>query len=297
MEELKRESAFIDDIGRWLNLRREHVTASRVGALFDAHPFLTREQLSSELRGISTKGDTPAMRRGRILEPAVAAALQEEHPDWVLTKANTYHWLPEHRLGCTPDYYLGETGLVECKTVNPAKWDEWHYRPPLAYTLQLLTGLLCTNRTHGILAVMVLSPDFPVYEFDVGRHPAAEQRILEATAEWWRAYEAGELPGAAPLGDLESVLDDGTVIDLSTDPAIRDLLDKHLRLSSAMSDLRKQQGHIDHQIKTRIGKARAAYVPGYAVSFATSYRKGYSVAPCEVRTLRIKTINEDMLDE
>jgi len=80
-DEPRRESRPIDDVGAWLDQRRGHVTASRVGALFDAHPYLSREQLAAELGGRSTKGDTASMRRGRVLEAAVIEALREAHPE------------------------------------------------------------------------------------------------------------------------------------------------------------------------------------------------------------------------
>jgi hypothetical protein len=35
----------------------------------------------------------------------------EEHPDWPLEKATTYHRLPELRLGCTPDFKIND-GLL-----------------------------------------------------------------------------------------------------------------------------------------------------------------------------------------
>ena len=91
-EGITRSSRRIDDVGAWLDQRRGHVTASRVGALFDAHPYLSREQLAAELGGRSTKGDTPSMRRGRALEAAVIEALREEHPDWRIARARDYHW-------------------------------------------------------------------------------------------------------------------------------------------------------------------------------------------------------------
>ena len=94
------------------------------------------------------------MRRGRILEPAVAAALAEERPDLRLTRATTYHRIPEWRLGATPDYFVDDAGLVECKTVSREQWERWHYKVPLSYTLQTLCQLMVTGRAWGLLAVL-----------------------------------------------------------------------------------------------------------------------------------------------
>jgi predicted phage-related endonuclease len=286
----RRESRHIEGIGAWLDQRRGHVTASRMGALFDAHPYLSRDQLAGELRGHSTKGDTPALRRGRILEPAVAAALNEEHPEWTLVKCNSYFWLPDHRIGATPDYYWDSDGLIECKTVRPDIWDRWHARPPLAYTLQLLTGLMCTGRTRGILAVMVLSPDYPVYEFEVPRHPAAEQRIIEATAAWWREYDQGLIAVPQPAEELEAMLDTGEHLDWSDNQEMRVLLEERRDLKAEISRLTQRLGEHEYRIKNTIGPASTAWLPGYYVTFRRHHRKEYTVGAAEIRTLRIKEI-------
>ena len=143
--EITRQVRAIDNIGDWLNWRSGHVTASRVGALFGCHPYMTPTDLAAEMGGRSTKGDTASMRRGRVLEAAVIEALREAHPEWRIARARDYHWIDDYRLGATPDAYLDDDGLIECKTVRQDIWDRWHGRPPLAYVLQLLAGL---NRQH-----------------------------------------------------------------------------------------------------------------------------------------------------
>src|SRR5438270_13532168 len=100
MSEPTRELREIGSVGEWLDWRRQDITASRIAALFDRHPYMARDGLAAALRAESGNGiPSPALRRGRILEPAVAAALAEDHPDWRITKASSYHRLPDHRLG------------------------------------------------------------------------------------------------------------------------------------------------------------------------------------------------------
>lgn len=297
---IRREAREITSRGEWLSWRHGLMTCSRLPALFGAHKFLSLEQLPADMRGESIKGLTAPMRAGLVMEPAAGAAVNLEHPEWQIRKATTFHLMPDHRFAGTPDFFGTVPGgllNIQTKVISERTWDSWHGKPDFGYVLQTVSENLITDAAAGILAVLLNTQALPLYLFDVPRHEQAEGRILDAVAGFWRAYDAGTLPEPAPVEELEDMLDDGTTVDLSTDPAIRVLLDEHLRFSSLISEMRKELGHIDHQIKTRIGKARAAYVPGYAVSFATSYRKGYSVAPCEVRTLRIKTINEDMLDE
>ena len=286
---LHRESWAITSRGEWLERRRGAVNSSQMGAVLGVHPYLTTEQLAGEMRGGSVKGSTPSMRRGRILEPAVAAALQEEHPEWPpLVKANSYHWLPEHRIGATPDYLWGEDGLIECKTCHPRAWEQWHGRVPLAYVLQLLTALMCTGRAHGIVAVMVCAGDFPVHEYEVARHPAAEQRILDVVAEWWRQFDQGLIAAPAPVEELESMLNSGEHLNWSDNEEVRLLLEQRRELKAELSVVTQKLGNVDYQIKNRMGAASTAWLPGYSLSFKRHHRAEYTVAAKEIRSLRIK---------
>jgi predicted phage-related endonuclease len=290
-----REVRKITSRGDWLLWRQQDITASRVAALFDAHPHLSREQLANNLRGAS-QGDSPAMRAGRILEPGVIVALQEEYPDWQITKATTYHRLPDIRLGCTPDYWLGDDGLIQCKTVSPEEWEKWQGKPPLAYSLQTLTEMLVTGRTRGVLAVMIRSRSYPVFTWDIPRHEAAESRIIDAVSQWWSEWANATYGGApgpeysvpADVGGLAEIFDDGSSIDLSADNALPALLAERETLAGFALRLKK----IDEEIKEKMGPARLGYLPGWRISYPTIHRKPYSVAEGDYRRLTVSKAEE-----
>jgi hypothetical protein len=163
--------------------------------------------------------------------------------------------------------------------------------------LQLLTGLMCTGRTRGVLAVMVIAGDHPVYEFEVPRHAQAEQRILEATAAWWAAWDRGEIAPPQSGAEIEALLDTGEHLDWSGNNEIAALLDERVEAGAALSDARQRLGRIDHQIKTRFGTASTAWCDGWSLSFRRHLRRGYTVPEGYVRTLRIKKIGEGAFDE
>ncbi len=75
-----REARAITDRASWLGWRARDLTASRIAALFDAHPFMTRAQLAAQLKGGACYFDNAAMRAGRILKPGAAVALGELRP-------------------------------------------------------------------------------------------------------------------------------------------------------------------------------------------------------------------------
>jgi predicted phage-related endonuclease len=293
MDKMIREQREITSIGDWLKWRRQHITASRVGALWDAHPYLTRAGLQAELLGLAGEVPNSAMRAGNILEGGFPAAVRHDGKPWHLVKATSYHWLPEHRLGCTPDFWADDDGLLQAKTASPQQWEAWHGHPPLAYTLQTLCELLVTGREWGVLAVMIRSGGYPVHYYDVPRHAAAEQRILDAVAQWWQAFDKGDLAAPVSPQDIEALVDDGTHIDLSGDNELPALLDEREALKATHSDAEKHLKEIDATIKSHLGAARTAWLPGWNLTYATQHRKESVIPAKDIRVLRVKRSRDE----
>jgi predicted phage-related endonuclease len=300
---MDREVKEITSTGAWLDWRRSDITASRLPALFDLHPYLTRDQLADIMRGSVSSGagaipaDSPAMRAGRILEPAVAAAISEEKPEWTLRKATTYHRLPDHRLGCTPDYFCATTnaddGLIQIKTVGPHQFEKWHGKVPTGYLIQTLCELLVTGRSWGCLAVMVRSPSYPVFYYDVPRHDAAERKILDAVAAWWLDFNEGNIPGAVASAAIAADLDDGSHKDLSSDNFLCASLPERSRLKWEISANEKRVAEIDAALKAALGPASSGWVPGYNISFKSQHRRETVIPARDIRVLRVRAAAEE----
>src|SRR5437660_11327938 len=110
--------------------------------------------------------------------------------------------------------------------------------------------------------MLVCSSSVPVHEFPVPRHPEAEAKILAAVAEWWRAWEAGEIAGAAPAAEIAAAGDDGTHIDLSGDHALPGLLAERAELQPLASGAEKRLADVHRQLKPRIRPPRSGSPPG-----------------------------------
>jgi predicted phage-related endonuclease len=296
MTEPAREVREIVSKGEWLTWRQSLITASSIGALFSIHPHVSLDDLIAEKLGQRRgEGDNASMRAGRILEPAVIAAVNEERPDWHVEKATTFHILTDHRLGCTPDAF-GDDGreeiLVQCKTCSAAVWDAWRGTAPTHYLLQTLTEMLVCGRSRGVLAIMVRSPSFPLHLFNVARHPAAEARILDAVAEFWRMWDAGEHPQPQTAAGLAEMVSDGSHVDLSADNYLCTALPERERLKAEVSAAEKQISEIDAALKTAIGAASTAYLPGYNISYRSQTRKEVVIPSKTFRVLRVASVSE-----
>lgn len=297
------ERAPVASRAEWLERRRHDVTASEVAALFDVHPFRTHLQVYlGKTRG-EDQGDNPAMRRGRLMEPAVALAVAEEHPEWAgsMRKAGEYWRLPGLRLGSTPDYYIGEPGtkgfgVLECKTMSPEQWTAHGGAPPLAYTLQVAAQMMTTRASFGVIAVMVMTRTLDLYTFPVPRVAAAEVKIAEGVRRFWARVEAGEEPPPRMPADLPVLArmfpyDNGRAIDLSGDNELPGLLAERATLAGA----KKRFDEISDAIRVKIGEAQRATLPGWSISYKTQHRKAYTVEATDMRVLRI-TAAKDSLD-
>jgi len=296
-DNLRRESIEITSRGQWLAARQGLITASIGAALFDRHPYITRAELAGILRG-ENQGDNPAMRRGRILESAVAAAVMEERPDWLLRKATTFHTLPDHRVGATPDYLIdqpdGRVVNVQCKTVNPSVFDrQWHGAMPLGYSIQVVIENLCLDSATGYLAVLVTNSGFDLHIREVPRHAAAEQRILDAVAAWWDEHDAGRLPAAAPSEAIAAAYDDGSHIDLSQWNDLPGMLEDRAALKATAGECDKRLKAIDDTIRERIGAARTAWLPGWLIRYPTIEAKAYTVPARSYRRLDVRPAKEE----
>ena len=115
----------------WLEARRADVTASEVAALYGRHKYLTRLQLAyNKIYGERDSGGKPdvAKRRGNILEPACAAAVELDHG---LVPRKVRHYLrgrdptnPLIRVGATLDYEIDADGgavRVDLEGQDPAR--------------------------------------------------------------------------------------------------------------------------------------------------------------------------------
>jgi putative phage-type endonuclease len=207
MDNGKRASRAIFDISTrsrasWLDLRRSNIGASDAAALFHAHPYKTALQLWAQQRGelpAEDQADNDALRRGRILEPAVAAGLREAHPEWRIEPAGEYFVMQDARLGATPDFYGfadDKRFLIQVKTVLEDIYEaDWTPSPPAHFLIQCQAEMLVTQIPRCVLAVMVLDGrKFPIHEYSFGFDPDFADELEGAAAKFWYAVDSGKEP-------------------------------------------------------------------------------------------------------
>jgi predicted phage-related endonuclease len=287
---------------QWIAARAGDVTASTVAALFGLHPHETAMGVWAAKTGIEMPDeDNAAMRRGRLLEGAVATAFLEEHRDWTIKKANIYLRAPDLRLGATPDFFVidpkGRKGILQAKTVAPHVFKrEWtDNTAPTWILLQTLTEAMLARAEFGVIAALVCDGfRFDLHTYDVPRHEAAERRIQDTVARFWDDIANGREPkidyerDASLLAVMYPREVPGKTIDLRGDNALPRLLWRRDLIKSGLDRLAARKEAIETELKAKMGDAEMALIAdGWRATLKKQDRKEYTVKATSFRVLRV----------
>lgn len=292
----------ITDRDEWLKRRRPNINGSEVGALFGCNPYVSHYALYADRAGLVTCSppDSDVLRRGRILEASVQAALTEYRPDLECVKADEYVWSPDWRLGCTPDFYvLSEKkpglGVMQAKTVAKPIFDEdWASGPPRWIILQTLQEMMLTECAWGMIAALVLtsfSVNLQWWEFT--RHEASEAKIKGTAEKFWADVEAKRSPPPNWSVDGETIkamypLSDGPALDLTGDNRMPVLLEQLEQQAAIQKHTETQLKAIKAEIAAKLGASASATLPGWEVTYKLQHRKETVQAASSFRVMRAK---------
>ena len=287
----------------WLTWRKSDVTASVVAALFDLHPYQTPLGLYLEKSGFDMpQPDNAVLRRGRLLEGAVAQAVAEEKPDWLITKASDYLRDTEARLGCTTDFLIAGDPrgkiVLQAKTVAPMIYrrDWTDDSPPFYIVLQTAQEAMLEDAALGVIAALEVDPwrlDLHLYE--VPRHDGTERKIREAAAKFWDDVAAKREPKAdfARDGELITMLyrsvqqaNPSNVIDLRQDNRIYELLEELERVKAEIKIAEEAEEKCKTEIKAKLAGASAAILTGWRLTHKIQHKRGHYVNPTSFPVLR-----------
>lgn len=249
----------------WLEWRRQDVTASDVAALFGLSTWKSPLQVWAEKTGrAAEQWDSPLMRRGRWLEPAVLAALAETYPRSRIVRGDSYYRDPDIRLGATPDAFMDEGTLIETKVTARPVFEGWGETAPMAYQLQAATGAMLTSAYKAIIACLVIDTYSATLElFHVERNDAAEERIREGVEQFWQNVELGIVPEAdygidsALLAQLYKPRAEIEALDLSTDNRLPGLL---IERESLKAEIKASEERVEAIKAELVDKLRGAPV-------------------------------------
>ena len=299
----------------WLAMRKKDVTASAVGALTGRHDYLT----AFALWGLKTgridedPDESPAMQRGRLLEPVAVELLRETYRDWSFTRPNVYMRDPVIRLGATPDVFASDParglGIIQIKSVEPSvfrrKWrdaESGDVQPPLWILLQGLVEAHLAGAQWAAVAALTVGFGLDLHVVDIPLHAGAIDQVRQDVTAFWKLVASGDVPpidyslDARLIGKLYAE-DDGDEIDLSGDQRFNELVALKDVTAQTKNAAEKALVPLNAEILARMGNHAVARFAGGRVSAKTIRRKAYAVEASTYRSPRISHDRKKDTDE
>ena len=296
----------VDDQAAWHARRQGDVTASVAAALLGAHEFTTFYSLWHTKAGNLPRStdDTPAMRRGRLLEDDALQVIAEDNPSWHVAPCGFYYRAAADRLGGTPDAIAFDPlrdgfGIVQIKSVEPTifrtKWsvEDGIPTPPLWIVVQAAIEAWLTGASWAAEAPIVVGHGIDVPVIEVPVHAGVLAKLRRLSAEFWASVEAGVAPEPDYRTDGAAIAalwpeDNGIEADLSADNELPALLDEHDSLALRLRADAKRIEEIKAAVRHKLGpNASARAAGGRRITNREQTRKGHFVEGGTSRVLRI----------
>lgn len=302
----------VTSIDEWLAMREGDVTASNAAALFGdgVHPYVSALELWARKTGLRPpQPQSPAMRRGQLMEPVILQMLREDYPDWRFEQANRYYSDPLARIGATPDFYATRPdmpgfGVIDAKSVGKFAFKKgWRdadgdLAVPMWIAIQVtVTAALCGASWGAVAPLQMGDGGLDLSLEDIPLRPAVMPRLAELVEDFWRRVrkkEAYPPDWNRDVGLIASLYngEEGPPLDWGSDEEVLKLLDEReaLKLREAdASAAAKERKLIDAKLMLRLGNASAATVDdGRTVSVKIIRKKSYTVAAAQYPQLSVK---------
>lgn len=296
----------------WLALRRETIGASEAACLLGIHPYTTTYEMFALKSGLidSDPTETPAMRRGRLLEDDALQIIGEERPNWTLTPnpipGGLFYRDMAQRISATPDCFAVDParpgkGVIQVKSLEPSiyrktwKQEDGSIEPPLHVAVQATIEAAMSGCTWAAAAALVVSFGMDVKLVEVPLIPGLWERIRSEVAAFWRAVDANMPPDPDYSRDGSLIVEifgqgDGTTIDLSGENHLPEILSEDERLREEIATAKARRDEIKAEIVHKLAGSTFATVPGWRVSNKTQTRKAHEVKESTFAVLRTSRV-------
>jgi putative phage-type endonuclease len=282
------------DRAQWLRDRKSAIGASEVAAVLGLSQWATPWEIWAEKTNklVEWSGNN-ATRAGQLFERAVLDHAEQQLGE---LDRNVRIKCPGLPLAATCDAVVKSTNApVEAKTtgiVGPiyGTWgDELSDQVPDEYLVQVHAQLICTKAEIGYLFALI--PGRGVVEFHVEPNERLHATIMERLSDWWERHVVdGIEPSNERLPSIDVVkrLRREPAKAIEADAAFAELLRLREQAKEREKSAKDDAEKAEIQLLLMLGDAEAATLPdGRKLTYLTTKRKGYTVEPCEFRSIRV----------
>lgn len=228
-------------------VRRQGIGGSDAAAIAGVSRYKTPVDVYLQKHGLAEDNDkeSEAAYWGNVLERHVADRYAARETKMVtveptLLKSEKYPWM----IANIDRRIIGENAILECKTCNQYKYDEWgeEYTDevPDEYLLQVAHYAIVLDVSYADLAVLIGGQAFRVYRYE--RNKQLEQNLIELEHDFWHNNFLKQIPPA-----LSNYEDAGKLWKLSDDssktiaPELNDHLKSYQFYKQRIKEYQEQQ--------------------------------------------------------
>lgn len=304
------------DEADWLRARQQGITASEIAVVMGLSPWDSPYALFHRKLGILPPiEDTPAMERGRVLEPYIADKFAQANPEFTLLGDGRQLYRESDELFswmmATPDRLItdcrseisgdectctaGPVALLECKTASDmSEWgEEFTDEIPVHYRCQVIWQMAVMGVRIAYVAVLDI-PRWRVREYHLDMDEAARldlAMMIDAAREFLGRIERQDPPDvdwrpatAYALKQLHPSIEARNVVVPAS------LAKRYRAACKAVKSAEQRKGLAENLLRARMGTAQAAYDGATGQVLAT--RQVYDVA---AKTIERKAFTVDKL--
>lgn len=279
----------------WLMTRKRGIGASEIGAVLGFSQYTTPYQvwIDKTSRDIIEVLETPAMRRGKMLEQTVA-------DEYVTYTGNQVRKDNKIRIHPTLPFLFASLdrtivdkgdgrgpGNLECKTVSSFAKKAWEEEIPLSYYAQLQQQLAVTGYTWGEIALLV-ADTFELTVLPFERDENFIKQMEEIASAFWNTNVIGKVPPPMEVPDFETKFSDkDSLIDAT--PEVFDLVKKIHDLNEEYKSTGEAIDEAKNAVKKFIGEKTDLTFDGKIIAtWRTQSKKEYVVQASQSRVFRLK---------
>lgn len=253
----------------WHAARAKCVTASVAGALLGLSPYTTLYRLWAEKseRIVPDHDETPAMRKGRVLEPGAVELAREDCPSWQILykRANIFYRNETLRIGATPDAFgfrpdKPGIGIIQVKIVSEevlaSEWteDDGSIVPPEWIMVQALVEAKMTGAQWASVYVMAVGRAIVGHMVDIPLLDNVWNLLLHELDKFWKLVDSGVDPSPDWERDAQAVAE----VYRRSKPSEVDMLDEDLDKIVGEFEATRQQRLASEKLE-EVLKAKVLY--------------------------------------
>ncbi len=214
---IKGEGKFFETIRansdeEWLEIRNKGVGGSEVATIMGLNPYSSPLELWLLKTGRAEPKDLSnnhAVEWGNRLESVVGKKYADNHKDRKVRRVNAVLRSIERPWAqASLDYEVienGRSGILEIKTANSRKADDWKDGVPLYYLTQVTHYMSVTNRDFADVSVLIGGNDYREYRIE--RDEEDIQAVNKAVDTFWNDFVLTDsMPAIVNMGKESQAL-------------------------------------------------------------------------------------------